>query len=152
MQILYSRPPLHCHEYDFILVRSGSFQKAGRRDVAFTRGYRDKPSEPVQNRFKIRMVRKSEPEIGPVHKRTIPFPYEEKAGPVQVHFPDLLGFYGYTQVHFTYSSQYIRETLFSCRSACVFFIFRHKLLNFNLSGPPNSFFEIILPMFFLKFL
>ena len=31
-------------------------------------------------------------------------------------------------------------SLFSCRSACVFMIFRHNLLNFNLSEPPNSFF------------
>ena len=78
MQILYSRPPLHGHECHFILVRSGPFQKAGRREVAFTQGYRNEPSEPVQNRFKIRMVRKSEPEIGSVRKRTIPFPYEQK--------------------------------------------------------------------------
>ena len=42
------------------------------------RGYKNKPSEPVQNRFKIRMVRKIEPEIGLVRKRTIPFPYEQK--------------------------------------------------------------------------
>ena len=27
----------------------------------------------------------------------------KNAGPVQVHFPDLLGFYGYMQVHFSYS-------------------------------------------------
>ena len=32
-----------------------------------------------------------------------------------------------------------------------FFIFRHKLLNVNLSEHPNSFFEIILPMFFKNF-
>ena len=78
MQILHSRPPSHGHECDFILVRSGSFQKAGRSEVAFTQEYRNKPIEPVQNRFKIRMVRKSEPEIGPARKRTIPFPYEQK--------------------------------------------------------------------------
>ena len=54
----------------FLLVHSDPFQKAGRREVAFTQ--ENKPSEPVQNRFKIQMVRKSEPEIDPVRKRTIP--------------------------------------------------------------------------------
>ena len=34
---------------------------------------------------------------------------------------------------------------------CLFYIFRHKLLNFDLSEPPNSFFEIISPVFFKKF-
>ena len=75
IQILYSRPPSHGHQCDFMLVHSGPFQKAGRREVAFTQGYRNEPSEPIQNRFKIRMVRKSELEIGPVRKRTIPLPY-----------------------------------------------------------------------------
>ena len=63
--ILHTWPPSHGHWCDFILVRSGPFQKAGGSEVAFTQGYRNKPSEPVQNRLKIRMVRKSEPEIRP---------------------------------------------------------------------------------------
>ena len=75
MQILYSMPPSHGHECDFMLVRSGPFQKAGGREVAFTQGYRNKPSEPIQNMFKIRRVRKSELEVGPVRKRKIPLPY-----------------------------------------------------------------------------
>ena len=55
----YTVGPLHtAMSGDFMLVRSGPFQKAGRREVAFTQGYRNKPSEPVQNRFKIRMMRK----------------------------------------------------------------------------------------------
>ena len=78
MQILYSSPLSHGHDYGFVLVRSGPFRKTRRREVAFTQGNRNKPSEPVQNRFKIWMVRESEPEIGPVRKRTIPFPYEQK--------------------------------------------------------------------------
>ena len=78
MQILYSRLLSHGHECDYIVVRSGPFQKAGRREVAFTQEYKNKPSKPVQKRFKIRMVRKSEPEIRAVRKRTIPFPYEQK--------------------------------------------------------------------------
>ena len=87
MQILYSRPHSHGHECEFILVRSGPFQKAGRRDVAFTQLYKNKPSELVQNRFKIRIVRKSKPEIGPVRKRIIPFPYEQKR---QIQFSGFL--------------------------------------------------------------
>ena len=80
MQILYSRHLSHGHGYDFILVRSGPFQKACReRGCIHTgQGYRNKPSEPFQNRFKIRGVWKSEPEIGPFRKRTIPFRYEHK--------------------------------------------------------------------------
>ena len=99
-KFFYSRPPSHGYECDFILVRSGPFQKTGRREVAFTQGYRNKPSEPVQNRFKIRMVRKSEPEIRPFANLPFHSHMNKKTGPVQVHFPDLLGFYGYTQVHF----------------------------------------------------
>ena len=52
--------------------------------------------EPVQNRFKIRVVQKSVPEIEPVRKRTIPFPYEQKkkssSGP-------LSGPVGFLRVH-----------------------------------------------------
>ena len=48
--------------------------------------YRNKPSEPFQNRFKIRVV--CEPEIGPFRKRTIPFRYEHErqvcSGPLSV--------------------------------------------------------------------
>ena len=126
MQILYSRPRSHGHECDFTLVRSGLFQKAGRREVAFTQaGYGNKPSEPVQNRFKIRMVLKSEPEIGPVRKPTIPFPYEHKR---QVQFKSTFRTCWVSTgtrkcISFTLS-QYIRETLFFCRSACFFFYFQ----------------------------
>ena len=63
------------------------------REVAFTQGYRNKPSKPFQNRFKIRVVWKREPEIGPFRKRTIPFRYEQKR---QVCF---LGLAGFLQVH-----------------------------------------------------
>ena len=66
-------------------------------------GYRNKPSEPFQNRFKIRVEWKSEPEIGPFRKRTITSCMNIKGRSVQVHFPELLGFYGHTQVHFTYT-------------------------------------------------
>ena len=86
------------------------------------RGIETKPSEPVQNRFKIRMVQKSEPEIEPVCKRTIPFPYEHKR---QVQFRSTFRTCwvstGTRKCISLTLSQYIRETLFSCRSACVFF-------------------------------
>ena len=124
MQILYSKPlpPSHGHECDFMLVSSCLFQKG----------------EPVKNRFKIRMVRKSEPEIGPVRKRTIPLSYEQKR---QVQFrPTCWVSTGTRKCISLTLSQYVRETLFSCRSACVFLSLRHKLLNFDLSEPANSFF------------
>ena len=152
MQILYSRPPSHGHECEFILVRSDPFQKAGRRDVAFTQLYKNKPSEPVQNRFKIRIVRnsKSEPEIGPVRKRTIPFPYEQKkADPVQVHFREPAGFLRVHASAFHLLSPSILEKLsYPAKVPVFFFIFRHKLLNFNPSEPPNSFLKLYYLWFF----
>ena len=81
-QILYSRP-FTWPWVGFLQVRSGPFQKAGGREVAFTDEYRNNPSEPVQNRFKIQMVRKSKPEIEPVRKRTIPFSYDWQKRQVQ---------------------------------------------------------------------
>ena len=71
----------------------------------------------------------------------IPFPYEQKR---QVQFRSTFRTCwvstGTRKCISLTLSQYITKTLFSCRSACVFFIFRHKLLNFNLSEPQNSFF------------
>ena len=139
MQILYSRPPSHGHECDFLLVRSGPFQKAGRRELAFTQGCR--PSEPVQNRFKIWMVRKSEPEIEPVRKRTIPFPYEQKGRSTSGPLSGRAGFLWVHESAFHLLSPSILEKLtFPAEVAVFFSIFRHKLLNFNLSEPPNSIF------------
>ena len=43
--------------------------------------------------------------------------------PVQVHFPDLLGFYGYTQVHFTFSLPVLEKLSFPADCLCVFFYF-----------------------------
>ena len=140
MQILYSRHLSHGHGYDFILVRSGPFQKAcwERGCIHTGQGYRNKPSEPFQNRFKIRVVWKSEPEIGPFRKRTIPFRYEQKR---QVGSGPLSGVAGFLRVHtsaFHLLSPSILEKLFFL--AGVFFIFRNELLNFNLSEPQNSFY------------
>ena len=98
------------------------------------------------------MVRKSEPEIGPVRKRTIPFPYQQER---QVQFRSTFRTCwvsaGTRKCISLTLSQYIRENLFSCQSACVFFIFRHKLPNFNLSEPPNSFLKLYYLCFFLNF-
>ena len=104
------------------------------REVAFTQGYRNKPSEPFQNRFKIWVVWKSEPEIGPFRKLTIPFRYEQKrAGLFRSTFRTCWVSTGTRKCISLTLSQYIRETLFP---ADVFF--RNELLNFNLSEPQNS--------------
>ena len=143
MQVLYSRPPSHGHECDFILVRSGPFQKAGRREVAFTQGYKSKPRKPVLNRFKIRMIPKSEPEIGPVRKRTIPFPFAEKRKVLFRSTFQTSGFLWVDASAFHLLSPSILEKLsFPAEVPVFFFIFRHKLLNFNLSEPPNSFLKL----------
>ena len=91
------------------------------RQVAFTQGYRNKPSEPFQNRFKIRVVWKSEPEIGPFRKRTVRFRYEQKR---QVCSGPLSGLAGFLRVHasaFHLLSPGIVEKLFF--PAGVFFLF-----------------------------
>ena len=56
MQILYiscSRPPSHGHGCDFILLRSGPFQKACRERGYIQTGVWKKSSEPAQNRSKF---------------------------------------------------------------------------------------------------
>ena len=122
--------------YCSALVRS---KKPVGRGVAFTQEYGKKYSELVQNRPKIRVVRKSKPEIGPVRKRTVLFPCEQKR---QVQFRSTFRTCwvstGARKCISLTLSQYIRETLLSCR--VFFFIFRKKFLNFNLSEPQNSFF------------
>ena len=96
MQILYSRPPSHNHGCDFILVRSSPFQKAGRERGCIHTGVWKKSSEPVHNKSKIRVVWKSEPEIGPVRKRSVPFPYEQKR---QVQFRSTFRACSFLRVH-----------------------------------------------------
>ena len=101
-------------------------------EVAFTQGYRNKPREPR----KIWVVWKSEPEIRPFRKCTIPFWYEHKR---QVCSGPLSGLAGFLRVHasaFHLLSPSILEKLFF--PAGVFFIFRNELSNFNLSEPQNS--------------
>ena len=52
------------------------------------------------------------------------------------------------------SPSILEKLSFPAEVPVFFFIFRHKLLNLNLSEPPNSFFEIILPItccFFFNF-
>ena len=134
MQIfMYLSMPLsHDHGCDCILVRSGLFQKTGRKRGCIHTEVWKKSSEMVQNRSRIRVVRKSKPEIGPVHKRTVPFPVNRKR---QVQFrPTFRTWWVSTGTYKCISltklvtlSKYIRETLFSCRC---FFIFRNKPYEF----------------------
>ena len=144
MQILcISVGPVHmAMPCDCILVRSGRYQRAGRERGCIHTGVWKKSSELVQNRSKIRVVRKSKPEIGPVRKRTVPFPCEQKR---QVQFRSTFRTCWVSTctrkcispTKLVTLSRHIRETLFSCRC---FLIFRNKLLNFNYSEPKNSFF------------
>ena len=72
-----------------VRYRTVPTQKVVRRGVAFTR-VRKKSSFPFQNRPRNWAVRKSEPEIGTIRYRTVPFSCEQKnrsslgslAGPV----------------------------------------------------------------------
>ena len=114
----------------------------------------EKYSKPVKNRTNIRVVRKIEPEIGPVYKPTVPFPYEQKR---QAQFRSTVqNCWVCTGTRKCISltklvtlSQYIRETLFSY---LWFLIFRNKLSKFNFGEPQNSFFFLILlPMFCSNF-
>ena len=126
--------------------------KAGRRKVVFTQGYRNKSSKQVQNRIKIQMVRKSESEIGPVCKRTIPFHMNTTGRSSSGPLSGLSGFLGVHPSGFHLLSLSILEKLsFPAELSVFFFIFRHKLLNFNLSEPLNSFFELYYPCFFFNF-
>ena len=73
-----SRPPSQSHGCDLILRLSGSLQKAHRGRGCIHTGIWKKSSELVQNRCRIQVVWKSEPEIRPVGKHTIPFSYEQE--------------------------------------------------------------------------
>ena len=59
---------------------------------------------------------------------------------------------GFLRVHASafhlLSASILEKLSFPAEVPVFFFIFRNKLLNFNLSEPPNSFFEIISPVFF----
>ena len=121
------------------LVRS---KKPVGREVAFTQGYGKNPV----NWSRIG------PKFGKVNQKSGRFtnvPFHSRvnrkgrsssgllSGPVgflQVHASV---FHLLSLLHLLTLSQYIRETLFSCRC---FFIFRNKLLNCNFCEPQNSFF------------
>ena len=141
MQILYSRPLTRA----WMRCYTGPFQKAGRERGCIHTGVWKNPaksSKMVQNRSNIRVVRKSEPEIGQVYKPTVPFPYEQKK---QVQFKSTVqNCWVSTSTRKCISltelatlSQSIRETLLSY--GC-FLIFRNKLSKFNFGEPQNSFF------------
>ena len=122
--------------YCCALVRS---KRPVGREVAFTQRLFEKSSKPVQNRSKIRVVRKCEPEIGPVRKRTVPFPYENSrssSGP-------LSGPVGFLRVHtnaFHLLSWLLSPSILEKLSFTAgVLLFRNKLLNFSFSEPQNSF-------------
>ena len=142
MPILCSRPPpSHGHGCDFVLVRSNPFQKAGRERSCIHTGVWKKSSKLVQNRpkfgwygkvnqksgrfanvlFHSRMNRKGRSSSGPLFG-PVGFPWVHKC----IHLRSWL------------LCPSVLEELFSC--CFFFFIFRNKLLNFNFSGPQNSFF------------
>ena len=117
--------------YWYAPVRS---KRPVRREVAFTQGYRNKPSEQFQNRFKIRVVWKSEPEIGPFDKHTIPFQYEQErqvcSGPLSGTCWVSMG----TRKCISLTiSRYSRETLFP---AGVFFLFLETSFQILISVNP----------------
>ena len=120
------------------LVRS---KKPEGREAAFTKGYGKNQVNWSRIGPKIRVVWKSKPEIGPVRKRTIPFLCEQKR---QVQFRSTFRTCWVSTgtrkcislTKLVTLSQYIRESLLSCRC---FFIFRNELLNFNFSEPQNFF-------------
>ena len=114
-KFLYSRPPF-LYSRPWMRFYTGSFQKAGRERLHSHRGM-EKSANWSRIGSKFGLYWKANQKLGwfanlPFHSRIT-----EKAGPVQVHCPELLGFYGYTQVHFTcwagYSLQvYKRNSLF----------------------------------------
>ena len=155
MQILcISVGPVHTAmgaiAYWSALVRSK--KPVGRERGCIHTGIWKKSSELVQNMSKIRVVRKSKPEIGPVRKRTVTFPCEQKR---QVQFRSTFRTCWVSigtrkcisLTKLITLSQYIRET-FSYR---YFFIFRNKLLDFNFSEPQNCFLKFYYRCFFLNF-
>ena len=147
MQILYSRPPSHGHGCDFILVRSGPFQKAGREGGGVWKNpgnrsrigpkfgrygkVNQKSGQFANLPFHSRMNRKGRSSSGSL-SGTVGF--------LRVHTHKCISF-----TELVTLSQYIRETLFSCRC---FLTFRNKLSKFNFSEPQNSFFLIYYRCFF----
>ena len=63
--------------YDIVPFHFGPFQKWYGEGLRLY-GYGKKSSGPFQNRFRNWAVRKSEPEIGTIRYRTVPFSCEQK--------------------------------------------------------------------------
>ena len=66
----------HSHKNDCVPFRSCPFQKVV--SVRLLHGYRKKSSGPFQYMSRNCAVRRSEPEIQTIRKRTVPFSYEQK--------------------------------------------------------------------------
>ena len=147
------RPRSHGHECDCRLVRSGPFQNPVGREVAFTQGYGKNPANWSRVSPKFGWYGKVNQKSGrftnvPFHsrvnrKRQVQYRSTFRNCWVSTGTRKCISL---TKV--VTLSQYIRETLF----LLVFlFILINKLLNFNFSEPPNSFFKILLPMLFQNF-
>ena len=150
MQILHSRAPSHGHECDFILVRSK--RPVGAR-LHSHRGIETNPANQSKIGSKFGWCGKANQKSG--RFANVPFhSHMSKKG--RFSSAPLSGPAGFLRVHVSafhlLSPSMLRNSLFLPKCLCFFFILRHKLLNFNLSEHQTHFFEIILPMFFLKFL
>ena len=135
-----------------MLVQSGLFQKAGReRGCSHTWVWKNpaKPSKAVQNRSSIRVVRKSEPEIGQVYKPTVPFPYEQKR---QVQFRSTVqNCWVSTSTRKCISLTELvtlSQTLFVPVFLFLFLFLETSFLNLISVSPKTLFYFILLPMFF----
>ena len=148
-----SRPRLHGHGCDCILVRSGLFQRADarERDCIHT-GIRKNPENWSRIGPKFGWYGKINQKSGrftnvPFHsrvnrKRQVQFRSTFRTCWVSIGTRKCISLTKLVTL-----SKYIREIIFLCQC---FLIFRNKLLNFNFREPKNSFlFEILLPMFLL---
>ena len=113
----------------------------------------EKSSKLIQNRSNIRVVRKSEPEIGPVYKPTAPLTHEQKR---QVQFRPTCRTVGFIRVHasaFHLLSWLLSPSILEKLSFCtgVFLIFENKLSKFYFGEPQNSLFFNFYYRFFSNF-
>ena len=146
-----SRPRSHGHGCDCILVRSGPFQKASReKRPALTQEYGKNPANWSRIGPKFGWYGKVNQKSGrftnvPFHSRVNRKRQAQFRSTFRTCWVSTATRKCISLAKLVTLSQYIRQTLFYCRC---FLIFRNKLLNFYFSEPQNSFFKILLPMYF----
>ena len=147
MQILYSRPSSHGHECDFYwyaLVRS---KRPVREKLHSHRGIETNPVNRSRTGSKFGWYRKVNQKSSrfanvPFHShmnkngRSSSGPLSGPAGFLRVH----------TSAFHLLSPSMLEKLSFPAAVPVSFVIFRHKLLNSNLSEPQTLFLEIILPI------